>query len=78
MNRYIYEKVGLDFDEDDQDKYRHKVLLGLAYEKGDYRNAHKFARLTYPHNRQAIFARTWLTFQLFRVAKNLKNKLLKK
>lgn len=75
MNRYIYGKVGLDFDEADQDMYRHKVLLGLAYEKGDYPSAHKFANLAYPHHRQAIFARTWLTFQLFRLARNLKYKL---
>ncbi len=76
MNRYIYEKVGLDFDEDDQDKYRHKILLSLAYEKGDYPKAHEFAKLTYVRSRQAIFASTWLTFQLFRLAKKLKNKIL--
>ena len=77
MNRYIYENVGLAFDEDDQDRYRYQILLSLAYRKGDYSNARKFAKFSYPHQRQTIFAHAWLTFHIFRIVRNFKNKLRK-
>ena len=31
------------YDENEYDKYVNGILLGMAYKKGDYRNAHKYS-----------------------------------
>lgn len=75
MNRYLYDQLGLQYDEQKDDRYRYGILLRLAFDKADYRSARTFAKHVDPHNKKKYFAMTWLTFHLFRIARNLKNKL---
>lgn len=75
MNRYLYEQLGLEYDERGDDRYRYGILLNMAYVRGDYHNAKKFAKYTDKNNKQRYFACTWVTFQAFRIVKRIKSKL---
>lgn len=77
MNEYLYDKLGLDYDADGDDRYRYGLLLNLAFERGDYQKAKEFAKYTDVRNRKRYFAYTWLTFHIYRLAKKWKAKLLK-
>ena len=77
MYQYLYEQLGLPYDEQGYEHYLYGILLRLAYQRGDYRKAHEFAKHCNKRNKKRWFASTWLTFQLFRITKNLKNKLHK-
>ena len=72
MHKYLYEQLGLEYDESGYDRYRYGILLGIAYQKGDYRSARDFAKHVDPRNKKKYFAYTWLSFQLFRLFKKLK------
>ena len=74
MNEYLYGQLGLEYDGPGDDRYRYGILLRLAFDKADYRSAHEFAKHVDPRNKKKYFAMTWLTFHLFRLARNLKNK----
>lgn len=78
MNRYVLEQLGIEYDEPSDDRYRYSILLNLAYKKNDYKNAHEFAKHCDKRNKKRWFAMTWLSFHFFRIAKDLKNKLLNK
>lgn len=78
MNRYVHEQLGIEYDEPGDDRYRYSILLRLAYDRNDYRKAHEFAKHCDKRNKKRWFAMTWLSFQLFRIAKKIKSKLLKK
>lgn len=75
MNRFLYEQLGLEYDGPGDDRYRYGILLGMAYNRNDYENAHEFAKYCDKRNKKKWFASTWITFLLFRVARNLKNKI---
>lgn len=77
MNEYLYGQLGLEYDGPGDDRYRYGILLRLAFDKADYRSAREFAKHVDPRNKKKYFAMTWLTFHLFRIARNLKNKLKK-
>ena len=76
MYKYIMEKLGMPFDEKGYDDYVNHLLMSLAYKRGDYREAKKFAKMSREKTIKALCSRTWMSFQLFRLAKRLKeNKL---
>ncbi len=75
MNQYLYEQLGREYDGPGDDRYRNGILLAMAYQRNDYNNAREFARHCDIRNRKRWFASTWLTFQLFRHAKKIKNNL---
>ena len=75
MNEYLYGQLGLEYDGPGDDRYRYGILLRLAFDKADYRSAREFAKHVDPRNKKKYFAMTWFTFHLFRIARNLKNKL---
>lgn len=77
MNRYLYEQLGLPYDEPGDDCYRYGILLRLAYERGDYCSARKFAKHVDPYDKKKYFAFTWLTFHCFRLAKRIKSSMNK-
>ena len=77
MNEYLYGQLSLEYDGPGDDRYRYGILLRLAFDKSDYRSAREFAKHVDPRNKKKYFAMTWLTFHLFRIARNLKNKLKK-
>lgn len=71
MNRYLYNQLGLPYDERRDDRHRHDILLAMAYQRGDYVNARRFARHADPRNKKRWFALTRLTFHAFRWTKRL-------
>lgn len=75
MNEYLYGQLGLEYDGPGDDRYRYGILLRLAFDKSDYRSAREFAKHVDPRNKKKYFAMTWLTFHLFRIARNIKNKI---
>ena len=77
MNEYLYGQLGREYDGPGDDRYRYGILLGMAYNRNDYKSAHEFAKHCDRRNKKKWFASTWLTFQLFRIAKKLKNMIIK-
>jgi len=77
MNEYLYGQLGREYDGPGDDRYRYGILLGMAYNRNDYKSAHEFAKHCDRRNKKKWFASTWLTFQLFRIAKQLKNMIIK-
>lgn len=77
MNEYLYGQLGREYDGPGDDRYRYGILLGMAYNRNDYKSAHEFAKHCDRRNKKKWFASTWLTFQLFRLAKKLKNMIIK-
>lgn len=77
MNRYLYEQLGLAYDEAGDDCYRYGILLRLAYQKGDYRKAREFAKYVDPRDKKRRFAQTWFTFHIYCVLRKLKTKIRK-
>lgn len=77
MNEYLYGQLGLEYDGPGDDRYRYGILLRLAFDKSDYRSAREFAKHVDPRNKKKYFAMTWFTFHLFRIARNIKNKIKK-
>ena len=75
MNEYLYGQLGLEYDGPGDDRYRYGILLRLAFDKSDYRSAREFAKHVDPRNKKKYFAMTWLTFHLFRIARNFKNRI---
>lgn len=55
------------------DRYAAGRLLQKAYEVGDYKNAKLYARKSGGHRIKTIFTQTWITFQLYRLLKQLVN-----
>ena len=77
MNEYLYGQLRREYDGPGDDRYRYGILLGMAYNRNDYKSAHEFAKHCDRRNKKKWFASTWLTFQLFRLAKKLKNMIIK-
>ena len=75
MNEYLYGQLGLEYDGPGDERYRYGILLRLAFDKADYRSAREFAKHVDPRNKKKYFAMTWFTFHLFRIARNIKNKI---
>lgn len=75
MYEYIMEKLNLPFDEEGWDKYVNHLLLALAYNRGDYSEAKRYAQLTGESSKMAFCTRTWPSFQLFRIIKQIKKKV---
>lgn len=72
MYQYISDKVSIPFDEQGWDGYVNHMLLSLAYKRGDYRKAKEYAKKYGGHSLKALCAKTWLMFQIFRIAKIVK------
>ena len=75
MNRYLYEQIGLEYDEDGDDSYRNSILLSLACAKGDYLKAKEFAKRSGQRNIKCYSTYTWLSFQIYRLIKKIKARL---
>lgn len=75
MNEYLYSQLGLEYDEQEDDRYRYGILLGMAYHRNDYKNAREFAKQCDKRNKKRWFTSTWLTFHLYRFAQTIKSKL---
>lgn len=76
MNQYLYKQLGIDHDGRGDDYYRYRILLSLAFERGDYKKAKEFAEHTDKGYIKRYFAYTWLSFHGFRFAKKIKNKIM--
>lgn len=72
MYAYVMEQLQLPYDEAGWDSYVNHLLLSLAYRRGEYRQAKQYAKMSGGKSLKARCARTWLTFQLFRLAKRVK------
>lgn len=72
MYAYIMDKLHLPFDEQGWDRHVNHLLMALAYKRGDYAEAKRYAKQSGERTLKAMCAHTWGTFQLFRYAKRLK------
>lgn len=63
------------FDKEGWNRYAYSQLLALAYRKKDYKAAKKYAQLSESKSFKAKCARSWLTFNIFTIAKSLYNKI---
>ena len=75
MNRYLYEQIGLEYDEAEDDRYRNSILLSLACAKGDYRKAKEFAKRSGRRSLKCYSTYTWLSFQVYRLLNRIKARL---
>lgn len=66
MCSYIMDQLQLPFDEPGWDRHVNHLLMALAYKRGDYPEAKRYALQSGERTLKAMCARTWLTFQLFR------------
>lgn len=75
MYAYVMEQLQLPYDEAGWDSYVNHLLFSLAYTRGDYKEAKRYATIGGEKSIKAQCTRTWLTFQLFRFAKKIKGNL---
>lgn len=76
MHRYLYEQLGLVYDELSYRRYKYGILLQLAYQKVDYKSAKEFAKYVDVRNNKKYFAQSWVTFHIFCFLKKIRRKLL--
>ena len=76
MYCYLCEQLNINFDEVNYDHYIYGILLQVAYQKGDYKSAKKFAKYVDKRNKKRLFSFTWLTFHIFRLLKKAYHKIL--
>lgn len=65
----------ISFSKVDSDRYINHILTTLGYRRGDYREAKRYSRLAGETALRDKCTRTWITFQLFRLAKMLRGKM---
>lgn len=65
----------ISFSKADSDRYINHILTTLAYRRGDYKEAKHYSRLAGETALRDKCTRTWITFQLFRLAKMLRGKM---
>lgn len=75
MNRYVQEQLGRPFDEEGWDRYVNHLLMSLAVKRGEYSKAKKYAKLRGGYAVKTICCRTWLSFQIWRLAKAFRKSL---
>lgn len=77
--RYLGELFPEKFPYTDEmwDNYAANRLLAKAYNVNDYKSAKKYAKIYGGYSAKVICAKIWISFQFFRLAKRLKNRLLK-
>ncbi|MDO5340847.1 MAG: glycosyltransferase [Bacteroidia bacterium] len=75
MNRYVHDQLGIPFDEPGWYCFYYHLLLSVAYNRGEYKRARKYAKLTGSHKLKALCAKTWITFWVFILAKNVWHKI---
>lgn len=73
---YICPRIGVDISEEGIERCNNQVLLGVAYNNGDYKRAREFASRA-NFSIKSLCAYTWLTFQIFRVLKQLRRYIKK-
>lgn len=75
MYKYISEQVSIPFDEKGWNSYVNHLLMSLAYKRGDYKEAKKYAKLCDEKSMKVLCAYTWGTFQVFRLLKGVRRKV---
>ena len=65
---------GVAFNERYWDSYVNHLLLAVAYKKNDFKSAKEFSSKVIKKGKMEIFAKTWLSFELFRILKAVKAK----
>lgn len=68
----------LEYDKEGWTKYVNHLLLALAYRKGDYKGAKKYATLAGGKSIKVLCAKSCITFHLFVLLKKFKNKICNK
>lgn len=71
--KYVHDMFqNLTWDELGWYKYVDAMMMNLAYRRGDYRKAKEYAKKYGGHSVKVLCAKTWGSFQLFRLAKRMK------
>lgn len=74
MNKYVHEQLGLTFDEKGWYCYYYHLLLNMAYNKGDFESARKYALLTGSRSMKAVCAKGRIPFFAFLSARSIYRK----
>ena len=72
--RYLGELFPEKFPYTDEmwDNYAAGLLMAKAFDVGDYESAKKYSKMYGGHSIRTLCAKTWLSFQLFRLARRIK------
>ena len=72
--RYLGELFPEKFPYTDEmwDNYAAERLMAKAFDVGDYESAKKYSKIYGGHSIRTLCAKTWLSFQLFRLARRIK------
>lgn len=74
--KYVHDMFpNLTWDEPGWYSYVDAMMMKLAYKRGDYRKAKEYAKKCGGHTMRVLCTHTWITFQLFRMVKNIKSKV---
>lgn len=77
--KYVHDMFpNLEWDEFGWYSYANVVMLNLAYRKRDYKKAKEYAEKLNSGSLKVICARTWLSFQLYLICKEIKKTIIKK
>lgn len=58
----------ISFNSSDYGRYVNHILTSVAFQRGDYREAKQYAKLSREHSLRVKSTKTWITFHLYRFA----------
>lgn len=71
--KYVHDMFpNLRWDEPGWYTYVDAMMMNLAYKRGDYKKAKQYAKKSGGHSLKVLCAQNWLTFQMFRLLKRIK------